>query len=88
MTDDEIVKAVRSGTHTLVPMPVGERKWYVGHYGDCECGPDDLVLILDLFEDKFEGEAMCGLMMGELTQAAADARAGWAAADAADDMPF
>lgn len=56
MRDEDIVKAVRSGTHTLVPMPTGDRKWYVGHYGDCNTAPYALVLILELFDDKFEGE--------------------------------
>ena len=88
MTDAEIVQAVRTGTHTLVPMPVGERKWYVGHYADADVAPDALVLILDLFEDKFEGEEMCGLMMGELTQAAGDIRRSWSNEDASDDKPF
>jgi len=88
MTDEDIVKAVRSGTHTLVPMPTGERKWYVGHYANADIAPDALVLILDLFDEHFEGEEMCGLMMGELTQEAADIRAGWADADAHDDRPF
>lgn len=68
MTDEEIVEAVRSGTHTLVPRPIGDRKWFVGCYGDADIAPDALVLILDLFDGTGEGEEMCGLMMGALTQ--------------------
>lgn len=67
MTDDEIINAVRDGTHTLVPMPFDGRKFYVGHYGDADCPPDQLVLILTLDQSKFEGEEMVGLMMGGLT---------------------
>jgi hypothetical protein len=68
MTDEQIVEAVRSGTHTLVPMPVGRRKWYVGPYGCAAVAASALVLILDLFDDECEGEEMCGAMMGELTR--------------------
>lgn len=88
MSDEEIVAAVRSGTHTLVPMPGDGRKFYVGYYGDADIERNALVLILDLFQDKFEGEEMIGLMMGELTQAAFDMRAKWRDEDAADDRPF
>jgi hypothetical protein len=70
MTDDQIVKAVRSGTHTLVPSPIGARKWFVGEYADADVAPDALVLILDLFDEQGEGEEMCGLMMGCLSAAA------------------
>ena len=68
VTDEQIIEAVRSGTHTLVPMPVGRRKWYVGSYGNADIEKDAFVLILDLFSDEFEGEMMCGLMMGELVR--------------------
>lgn len=74
MTDAEIVKAVREGTHTLVPMPVGDRKWFVGCYGDAEIVDDALVLILDL--EDCEGEEICGLMMGGLTAEAVAAQEG------------
>lgn len=63
-----ILKAVRDGTHTLVPMPVGDRKFYIGRYGECDIKPDAFVLILDLDEDKFEGEEVIGHMMGDLTK--------------------
>jgi len=66
MTDAEIIKAVREGTHTLVPMPVGDRKFFIGNYGDCDITDDNFVLILDLYDDKFEGEEMIGRMMGDL----------------------
>lgn len=84
MTDEQIIRAVRNGTHTLVPMPVGDRKFYVGEYADADIRPDALVLILDLFDDKCEGEEMIGLMMGDLTATAMSLRD-----DASDDdMPF
>lgn len=96
MTDEQIIEAIRSGTHTLVPMPSGERKWYVGHYGNADIAPDAFVLILDLFDDKYEGEDMCGLMMGELIRDAGewniqDARAGkykTAQDDPDEQIPF
>lgn len=75
MTDEEIIEAVRSGTHTLVPAPIGDRKWFVGAYGDVDLAPDALVLILDLFDEHGEGEEMCGLMMGGLTRSAQRAAA-------------
>lgn len=68
MTDEQIINAVRSGTHTLVQMPVGRRKWYVGKYANADIDAGALVLILDLSDDEFEGEQMCGLMMGELAR--------------------
>lgn len=67
MTDEEIVKAVRSGKYAIVPMPFDGRKFYVGHYGDADIPNDALVLILDLFPDRCEGEEMIGIMMGGLT---------------------
>jgi len=72
MTDEQIVKAVREGTHTLVPMPVGERKFYIGAYGNADVQPNDFVLILDLNADQFEGEEIVGHMMGDLTRHASD----------------
>jgi hypothetical protein len=71
MNDAEIIKSIREGTHTLVPMPVGDRKWFVGCYGDANIAADTFVLILDLKDDDYEGEEMCGFMMGGLTAAAA-----------------
>ena len=88
MTDDEIIEAVRSGTHTLVPAPIGDRKWYVGHYADADIAPDALVLILDLFDEQGEGEDMCGLMMGCLTREANPSPAGNADTPFDDAMPF
>ena len=87
MTDEQIIEAVRSGTHTLVPAPIGDRKWFVGHYADADIAPDALVLILDLFQDQFEGEEMCGLMMGELARDD-DASPGPPTATFDDDRPF
>lgn len=86
MTDQEIIDAVRSGTHTLVPAPIGDRKWYVGHYGNADIEPDALVLILDLFDEQCEGEEMCGLMMGGLTSSAVSRQSDAGPFD--DDMPF
>lgn len=89
MTDAQIIEAVRSGTHTLVPAPIGGRKWYVGHYANADVAPDALVLILDLFDEQCEGEEMCGLMMGGLTRYANPSYAGGNATAAADDeTPF
>lgn len=88
MTDAEIVQAVRSGTHALVPMPRDGRKFFIGNYADADIANDQLVLILDLFADRYEDDEMLGVMMGEMTSEAADARAAWAAADKADDLPF
>lgn len=79
MDDAAIIKAVRDGTHTLVPRPFDGRKFFVGHYGDADVDPDALVLILDLNDEQGEGEEMIGLMMGGLT-AAADGE--WNAEDA------
>ncbi len=72
MTDEQIVKAVRAGTHTIVPMPLGKRKWYVGSYANADIEPGAFVLILGLFDDQYEGEEICGLMMGGLTEHASD----------------
>jgi hypothetical protein len=88
MTDEEIVRAVRSGTHAIVPMPGDGRKFFIGRIGDADVDPDAYVLMLDLYPSKFEGEEIGGIMMGELTTDAAEARAGWRDLDAADDMPF
>ena len=70
MTDDQIVQAVRRGTHTLVPMPIGHRKFFIGAYADADIADDAYVLILDLDEDQFEGEDVLGCMMGGLTSEA------------------
>lgn len=75
MTDEQIIEAVRSGTHTLVPSPYDGRKFYVGNYGDADIANDSLVLILDLKDDAGEGEEMIGLMMGGLTRHASDCAA-------------
>jgi len=72
MTDEQILKAVRDGTHTLVPRPIGSRKFYIGNYGDAAILDGDFVLILDLNYDEFEGEEMMGRMMGDLTRHASD----------------
>jgi hypothetical protein len=97
MDDAAIIRAVRDGTHTLVPRPIGDRKFYVGHYGDADIEPDALVLIIDLKQQQFEGEEMIGRMMGDLTDAgdgewnAEDAKAGKYAhlSDTDDDsIPF
>ncbi len=36
MTDEQIIDAVRSGTHTLVPMPGERRKFFVGYIKDAD----------------------------------------------------
>jgi len=68
MTDQEIVRAVRSGTHALVPMPYDGRKFYIGRIEDADITSDAYVLILDLYPEKFEGEEIGGIMMGGLTR--------------------
>ena len=72
MTDEQIVEAVRSGTHTLVPMPGSGRKFFVGYVKDADVSADTFGLILDLNPDEFEGEEMLGLMMGGLSRHASD----------------
>lgn len=70
MTDEEIIKAVRGGTYTLVPTPIGERKFFIGYTKDADLPDDHYGLILDLDPDQFEGEEVCGCMMGGLTASA------------------
>ena len=72
MTDEQIVEAVRSGTHTLVPMPGSGRKFFVGYVKDADVSADTFGLILDVNPDDFEGEEMVGLMMGGLCRHASD----------------
>lgn len=86
MTDEEIIAAVRSGTHTLVPMPGDGRKFFIGSFGDAEIEADNFVLILDLDADKFEGEEVAGAMIGELTASAMDGRGSGPCDD--KDIPF
>lgn len=94
--DAAILKAVRDGTHTLVPMPGDGRRFFIGRYGDCDIKPDAFVLILDLNPEQFEGEEIIGHMMGDLTSVADDgewnieeARAGkYAPLKDDDSIPF
>lgn len=72
MTDEQIIDAVRSGTHTLVPMPGKRRKFFVGYIKDADVDGKTFGLILDLNPDDFEGEEMIGLMMGGLCRHASD----------------
>lgn len=86
MTDEEIIKAVRDGTHTLVPMPIGERRFFIGYTKDADLPDDHYGLILDLDPDKFESEEVGGCMMGGLS-ASADGE--WNIEDRSDrEIPF
>lgn len=68
MTDEEIVKAVRSGDYGLVPMPGDGRKFFVGHIKNMDMSDDPVGLFLMLDPDNGECEDMIGVMMGELCE--------------------
>ena len=72
MTDEEIVKAVRSGDYGLVPMPGDGRKFFVGHIKDMDISDDPCGLFLTLYPESGECEDMVGVMMGGLTHHASD----------------
>lgn len=84
MTDEEIVKAVRSGGYGLVPMPGDGRKFFVGYVKDMDVSDDPCGLFLTLNPDNGECEDMIGVMMGGLTSCAMSA--GQGAYD--DNAPF
>ena len=56
MTDEQIIEAVRSGTHALVPMPIGKRKFFVGYIKDAGFDDEAFGVFVDLWPSQCEGE--------------------------------